>query len=57
MTRILSDNNSRILTAPGPTPLEGGRGVIVQNYCRCMSWEKATTIKMQLSPKCCFPVL
>ena len=30
MTRILSGNNSRILTAPQADPLEGGRGVIVQ---------------------------
>ena len=49
MTRILSDNNSRIFTAPKSDPLEGGRGVIVQNYCHCISWEKATTIKMRLS--------
>ena len=33
MTRFLSDNNSRILTA----------------HCHCISWEKATTIKMRLS--------
>ena len=49
MTRILSDNNSRILTAPLSDPLEGGRGVIVQNYCHCISREKATTIKKRLS--------
>ena len=49
MTRILSDDNSQILTAPWSDPLEGGRGVIVQNYCHCISWEKATTIKMRLS--------
>ena len=30
-------------------PLEGGRGVIVQTYCHCISWEKATTIKMRFS--------
>ena len=29
--------------------MEGGGGVIVQNYCHCISWEKATTIKMRLS--------
>ena len=23
--------------------------MIVQNYCHCISWEKATTIKMRLS--------
>ena len=34
-----------------PWRVEGGE--IVQNYCHCISWEKATTIKMQL-PKCCF---
>ena len=49
MTIIFSDNNSRILTAPQSDPLEGGRGVIVQNYCHCIPWEKATTIKMRLS--------
>ena len=49
MTIILSDNNSRILTAPQSDPLEGGRGVIVHNYCHCISWEKAMTIKMRLS--------
>ena len=49
MTRLLSDNNSRILTGPWSDPLEGGRGVIVQNYCYCISCEKATTIKMRLS--------
>ena len=45
---ILPDNK---FTDPyGPLePLEGGGGVIVQNYCHCISWEKATTIKMQLS--------
>ena len=35
--------------APTPAPLEGGRGMIVQNRCRCISWEKATTTKMRLS--------
>ena len=49
MTIILSDNNSRILTAPLSDPLEGGRGAIVQKYCHCISWEKAMTIKMRLS--------
>ena len=51
MTRILSlsDNNSRILTAPWSDPLEGGRGIIVQNCCHCISWEKVTTIKMFLA--------
>ena len=49
MTTILSDNNSLILTAPWSDPLEGGRGVIAQNYCHCFSWEKAMTIKMRLS--------
>ena len=37
MTIILSDNNSRIFTAPQSDPLEGGGGVIVQNYCHCIS--------------------
>ena len=41
--------NSRIFTAPESDPLEGGGGVIVQNYCHCISWEKATTIKMRFS--------
>ena len=49
MTIIFSDNNSRIFTAPKSDPLEGGGGVIVQNYCHCISWEKATTIKMRFS--------
>ena len=49
MTIILSDSDSRILTSPQSDPLEGGRGVIVQNYCHCISWENATTIKMRLS--------
>ena len=49
MTTILSDNNSRILTAPQADPLEGGRGVIAQNYCHCISLEKATTLKMRIS--------
>ena len=49
MTRILSDNNSRILTGPQSDPLEGARGVITQNNCHCISWEKAMTIKRRLS--------
>ena len=49
MTRVLSDNNSRILTARWPDALEGGGGAIVQNDCHCISWEKATTIKNRLS--------
>ena len=49
MTRILSDNNSRILMAPQSDPLECGRGLLVQNYCHYISWEKATTTKMRLS--------
>ena len=49
MTTILSENYSRILAAPQADPLEGGRGVIAQNYCHCLSWEKATTIKMRIS--------
>ena len=32
MTTILSDNDSRILTAPCSNPLEGGGGVTVQNF-------------------------
>ena len=49
MAILLSDNNSRVLTAPWSDPLGGGRGVIVKNYCHCISWEKATTIKIRLS--------
>ena len=49
MTIILSDNNSWILTAPQSDPLGGGRGVIVQNYCHCISWEKAMTTEMRIS--------
>ena len=49
MTIILSDNNSRIFAAPFSDPVEGAEGVIVQNYCHCISWEKATTIKIRLS--------
>ena len=49
MAIILSDNNSRILTPPGPTPwkVEGGG-----NYPKVLSLYflgKATTIKMRLS--------
>ena len=57
MTIILSDNNSWILTAPSSDPLEGGGGVIVQNDCHCVSWEKATTIKMRFSKMLFFHVL
>ena len=49
MTIIFSDNNSRILTVPWSDPLQGGRGLTVQNYCHCISWEKVTTIKLRLS--------
>ena len=51
MTRILSGNDSRILTAPLVRPPWAWRveGVIVPNYCHCISWEKGMTIKMRLS--------
>ena len=49
ITRILSDNNSPILTAPWSDPLEGGSRVIVPNNCHCISWEKATTINATIS--------
>ena len=48
MTRILSDNDSQILTAPYSDPWRVEGGVVVQDYCHCISWEKATTIKMWL---------
>ena len=61
MTIILSDNNSRIFTAPCPTPWRVEAGEIVQNYCHCISWEKATTIKLRFSKMlfflCCSPTI
>ena len=36
----------RFLRPPSPTPW---KGAIVQNDCHCISWERATTIKMRLS--------
>ena len=49
--------NRRRLTAPQADPLEGGRGVFAQKFCHCISWEKATTIKMRLSRMLFFSVL
>ena len=51
MTRILSDDTSRILTAPQSDPVERGRGVVVQSYCHCIPGrkKKTMTIKMRLS--------
>ena len=37
------------LRPPSPTPWRVERGVIVQNYCHCISWDKAMTITMRLS--------
>ena len=57
MTTILSDNNSRILTAPQSDPLEGAKGVIGQNYCHCISWEKSDDNKNATFQNAVFPVL
>ena len=57
MTIILSDNNSWILPAPWSNPLEGGGGVIVQNYCHCISWEKSDDNKNVIFQNAAFPVL
>ena len=57
MTRILSNNNSRLLAAPESDPLEGGRGVIVQNYCHCISWGKSDNNRNATFQNAVFPVL
>ena len=44
LRQSFSDSYGPLIRPPG-----GWGGVIAQNHCHCIAWEKATTIKMRLS--------